>query len=1090
MLNNYKSFRLAVLFVFLFCNAYSQNQIFQVKNYTTKDYGRDFHPANMAVVQDQRGLIYAANGFKLLEFDGKNWNSYPINREAWILSLAIDSSGLIYAGSQNEFGFFEPEKSGKLRYVSLSDSLEAEEQDFTNIWKVHAFSGAVIFQAEEKIFVYRKGKIEIIRPSTSFHTSFTVSGNFYVRERGKGILTLGTDGLLKVPGSEVFDTTGIFLMEAFRKDRIIIGTRDKGFWLFDPAAENAPFTAFRIRQDLLIEKSVITGGTVTVDGSLALGTMMNGIIIVDSTGTVRSIVNNNNGLGDNDIKQLITDRAGDLWAAMNNGLARIAVASPVSVYIEKAGIEGQVNAVLRFQGLLYSGTSTGLVVQTEKDITGTAFRQVAGIKAPVRCLASACGKLYAGTDEGLFMIYGDRSTKIGGEAVYSMFLLEDRKILLTGGPSGLDAFNCEKNNSRISSLSLAGEDIIAISGSSSGSNVNHVIWLGTRYNGVLRLNFGNDNSISYDHYGTADGLPDGPVIPSFINGEFLFGTIRGLYSFTDENAVKQSLPDSLKNNSEFVKGFFSSAGNKYKFPGESVSVLAEVNDKIWICSDNNAGWLDKSAGNEYNSKPFSGIDAGKINCIYPEENGICWVGATEGLIRFDGNIIKDYSREYPALIRKVTLIEKDTSIYHGSGYMSRAGGNIITPGQGPDQLPVLKFSHNSLRFDFAATDFAAPDKLLFSYRLGKKSGWSQWSRAAYQELTNIREGEYVFSVRAKNVFGTVSVPGEFRFTILPPWYRSWPAYILYLLLSAFLLWTFARIYSYRLKKENIRLEGIITERTAEIVRQKDEIVDKNIILEHQKKEIEDSIKYASRIQSAVIPSEKACRELYPETFVLFRPLNIVSGDFYWISRVGQKIVYTAADCTGHGVPGAFMSMLGVAFLNEIVNKDHITSPELILNNVREKVIHALQQQGITGEARDGMDIAIVSVDTASGILEYAGAYNPLIMIRDGVLTEFPGEKMPIGYYENMHGFSKHQIKIEAGDMYYMYSDGYEDQFGGADGKKFKSKRLKNLLLEISGNPVEKQKEILAKQFDEWKGDNPQIDDVVMVGMRISEGFIA
>jgi serine phosphatase RsbU (regulator of sigma subunit) len=299
-----------------------------------------------------------------------------------------------------------------------------------------------------------------------------------------------------------------------------------------------------------------------------------------------------------------------------------------------------------------------------------------------------------------------------------------------------------------------------------------------------------------------------------------------------------------------------------------------------------------------------------------------------------------------------------------------------------------------------------------------------------------------------------------------------------------ILWLSARLYSLRLKRENLRLEGIISERTAEIVRQKDEIVEKNSVLEYQKKEIEDSIRYARRIQAAVIPSEKLCQEIFPESFVFFRPLNIVSGDFYWISRVENKIIYTAADCTGHGVPGAFMSMLGVAFLNEIVNKDKITSPELILDSLRDKVIQALQQQGVTGETRDGMDIAMICIDLNAQTLEYAGAYNPLIMVRNGELSEIPGEKMPIGIYENMHGFVKHEIKIERGDTFYMYSDGYEDQFGGPDGKKFKSRKLKNLLLSINGHPVQKQKEILESNFDSWKGELPQVDDIVVVGIAI------
>jgi serine phosphatase RsbU (regulator of sigma subunit) len=368
--------------------------------------------------------------------------------------------------------------------------------------------------------------------------------------------------------------------------------------------------------------------------------------------------------------------------------------------------------------------------------------------------------------------------------------------------------------------------------------------------------------------------------------------------------------------------------------------------------------------------------------------------------------------------------------------------------------------------------------MMFSCRLeGFDPGWKNWEHKYYQEYTNLHEGSYVFHVKARNVYGQVSNEAQYSFTILPPWYRSVFAFILYIAALLFLVWLIVKIYSARLKRENIVLEGIVKERTAEVVRQRD-------VLEYQKNEIEDSIRYASRIQNAVLPASQDFTDLVPESFVFFRPRDIVSGDFYWVSKVENKLIISAADCTGHGVPGAFMSMLGVAFLNEIVNKDHIVKPDIILGKLREKVIEALQQQGISGEAKDGMDIVVISIDFIEMKLNYAGAYNPLLMVRNTQLSEIAADKMPIAIYERMREFINHEIKIEKGDLFYFFSDGYEDQFGGPEGKKFKGKKFRELLVEISSRPMKEQKEIIESTFIKWKGVQDQVDDVVILGVRI------
>jgi len=1078
---------LITLFLCFFYRVSAQEAIYPITNYTTKDYGKDFHPTNWAIVQDKRGIIYAANGFKLVEYDGSTWKSYPINKETWILSLAADSSGVIYAGSQNEFGLFTPDKRGELKYRSLSDSLDLMDIDFSNVRKVLTFSGGVVFQSEEKLFIYKNGKTVPINPETSFHTSFIVNDILYVRQRDIGLMEWKDNKLVSIKGSEIFDTTGIFLMLPFGRNskKIVIGTQEKGFWIFEPGSDSNPFQKFLIDELNLLEKAKITGGVLTGDGSIAISTMLNGVIVIDTTGKTKEIINNKSGLTDNDIKQLILDQDKNIWLALNNGISMIEISSPLSVKTEKSSINGSINAIIRYKNILYAGTSTGLLAQDLRGETEFPFKPAFSLNVPVWSLIDTEGYLFAGTDEGLYQVNDKIKQKIGNEASFVVFYSSEMKLLFSGGPKGLTTYHYDGTFRKIYSLCFEGQDIIGISGENNSTGDAAEFWLGTRYNGAVRIKINKDLTSITDSYNVSDGLPDGWVIPYSFNSKTLFGTARGLYGFTNENIVKESIPDSLKNNKDFFKGYFSELSNTAESFGEAVSFVIENKNKVWICSDNSVGYLNKNDNMTWVSKPFKGIEAGKINVIYPDEKGICWIGTNDGLIRYDENIGKDYNKEYFSLIRKVTLLENDSAIFMGTSYSTDSGNLRIIPEQPAELKPSLPYRDNSIRIEFSASFYEYPGKIFYSYQLeGRNSRWTQWSRENFQELTNLHEGNYTFRVKARNVYRTESKPAQYSFTVLPPWYRSVAAYVSYIISALILFWLFARLYSYRLKRENIRLEGIVAERTAEVVRQKDEIVFKNTVLEYQKKEIEDSIRYARRIQSAVIPSEKDCLDLFPESFVVFKPLNIVSGDFYWISHIGNKKILAAADCTGHGVPGAFMSMLGVAFLNEIVNKDNITAPDIILNQLREKVIQALQQQGISGETRDGMDISIVCIDGKEKKLEFAGAYNPLIMIRNGEVIETAGDKMPIGIYENMHPFRKHEISIKEGDVFYMFSDGYEDQFGGPEGKKLKSKRFKQLLLEIHNHPMGMQKEILERTFEEWKGELPQIDDIVVIGLVI------
>ena len=300
--------------------------------------------------------------------------------------------------------------------------------------------------------------------------------------------------------------------------------------------------------------------------------------------------------------------------------------------------------------------------------------------------------------------------------------------------------------------------------------------------------------------------------------------------------------------------------------------------------------------------------------------------------------------------------------------------------------------------------------------------------------------------------------------------------------------------NYRIKqKSNLQLaekNKQILERNEELKQKNEEIKAISEEMERQRdiainarKEVMDSIQYAKRIQTAVLPAKEMFVGTIADYFIFFRPRDIVSGDFYWMKQIDEYIIIVAADCTGHGVPGAFMSLLGVAFLNKIVNENMLDSAK-ILDSLRDHIIEALHQTWDDTEAKDGMDLSLVVVNTKTKELQYSGAYNPLYHFRNGELNEIKADKMPIGLHvKENKPFNARKLKLLKDDVVYLFSDGYADQFGGKQGRKFKYRRFKDLLKTASKLPMSEQKKLIAETHESWKNKEKQLDDILVIGLR-------
>ena len=270
----------------------------------------------------------------------------------------------------------------------------------------------------------------------------------------------------------------------------------------------------------------------------------------------------------------------------------------------------------------------------------------------------------------------------------------------------------------------------------------------------------------------------------------------------------------------------------------------------------------------------------------------------------------------------------------------------------------------------------------------------------------------------------------------------------------------------------------------EIKRSRDKISKNLKEIEYKNKLITYSIKYAQKIQTSLMKKSQNGSDFFTDFFCLILPKDIVSGDFYWLHKTDNKFLVGVFDCSGHGIPGAFMSILGVTLLNETVIREKITDPNLILNRLREKVIEALGQKGTFSEVRDGMDGSVISYDLLSRNLVYSGSYNPMYLIRDNKIIEFKGDKMPLSYHLKMDDFSTQEMVTKPDDLIYLFTDGYKDQFGGPFQKKFRSAQFKEALLKNHKEPLNVQKHILHETYIKWRGQEEQVDDITVLGLKL------
>ncbi len=677
-------------------------------------------------------------------------------------------------------------------------------------------------------------------------------------------------------------------------------------------------------------------------------------------------------------------------------------------------------------------------------------------------------RFWIGTDGGgLAIFYPEKNkfvryeynqknkTGIGSDKIWKIY--EDSKGNIWVGTSGgglnlykEDSDTFKKFKHKIGNKkSLSNNDVTTILEDSKGR-----LWVGTLGGGLNYFNYSDSSFVCFQYVeGDSTSLSDDRIYSVFEDTKknIWIGTKGGLNLYLPKiNGFKVfTKQDELPN--DVVMG-----------------ILEDSENNLWLSTNGGLCKFNKKTGVIRSFDVKDGLQSNEflVGSFCKARNGEMFFGGINGFNAFFPEKIKDNQNPPSIVITGFRIMNKDVEL-----------DTIISE----KKHLYLSWEDNVFSFEFVALDYIFPEKNRYKIKMeGYVDEWIDFGTRRYVSYTNLPAGrDYIFRVIGSNNDGIWNTEGtSIIIHIAPPWWQTTWARVTGLVLFIASVLSWVKYREQKLKHDKRVLEEAVNDRTKQIR-------EKNIELAQKTKDITDSIEYASRIQNAILPPETLLKETLSDYFVLFKPRDIVSGDYYWMTRKENITVIAAADCTGHGVPGAFMSMLGIAFLNEIVNKIEIVESHVILNQLRDYVKKSLNQKGAEGEAKDGMDIALCVIDHQSKSLEFSGAFNPLLIVRDGDIIEIKADKMPIGIYEEDHkSFTKNNVEIKENDSLYIYSDGYVDQFGGPKGKKFFSKQFKNLLLEINDKTMPQQKQFLWETLEKWKGDLEQVDDILVIGMKI------
>lgn len=749
-----------------------------------------------------------------------------------------------------------------------------------------------------------------------------------------------------------------------------------------------------------------------------------------------------NGLVDNNIWKILQDREGNMWfASKTNGLSKLSSEKFFS-YLLKDGLpDDHISAVFQdASGLYWFGSKRGATIFDGKKFS--TYTEKDGLSSEgVFCFdQDGKGNIYIGTDYGLTLYNGKKFTKIrASENDYNRvedIMIENEGTIWLATWGGIAQVEGEKIVPFRTAVKFRNKTF-KIYKDSEG-----ILWFAYE-DGVLRY-----NGTGVQHLNNSNGFIGGRVrcIDEDDEWNLWFGTNDGLYKYNRRYLTHISEKEGLKSNAIY-------------------SMVFDKNNSLWLGMSKGISHITVK-NNVINRNRYYGIEEGfpggcLNNALWIDNKEKIWIGTANGLVVYQPEYDKPRVREPITVIKNIRLFSQPVE---WKLFADSVDNNNI-----PFNLK-LSFDRNHLTFDFVGISLTNPHEIAYQYYLkGFDKDWLPITYKTEVPYSNLPPGEYEFLVKSGTEEEIANAkPVSFRFVIESPFWQTWWFYMLVSSVVA------AGIYSYvSIRRAN-----------RQITLQKEEISKQKELIEHKNRDITDSINYAKTLQEAILPPREIFKKYLNDSFLIYHPKDIVSGDFYWIEKRGDLVILSVADCTGHGVPGAFMSIIGHNGLNQAVNEHRLLKPSIILNYLNLSVNETLHKAAEGASVRDGMDMALCVFNTKTLELQYAGAHNPLFIVSRGELTELKADRMAIGQYtEEQKSFTNHTLQLQKNDTFYLFSDGMVDQFGGEQGKKFKKSRLRELLQTVGHLPMNEQEKQILAAIKNWQGTHEQVDDRCLIGVR-------